>query len=259
MKLPALLHHEIFTPEISHHTTPIVLIHGLFGDLHNLGVLGRELRKTHTVVQIDVRNHGDSPRAQSMTYAEMAQDVLDLIRALNIEKAIVIGHSMGGKIAMALAALAPDVTEKVVVIDMAPVAYGVRRHDEIIAALEDVTAAGVSTRTDAAAIMAQRIREDGVIPFLLKSFKQGEWKFNLPVIKAQYESIIGWETLPPQQVPLLLIPGGNSSYVKPEYRDAIMAQFPQATAHVIAGCGHWVHAEKPDAVLRAIGRFLDKA
>ena len=70
MKLPALLHHEIFTSETSHHTTPIVLIHGLFGDLHNLGVLGRELRKTHTVVQIDVRNHGDSPRAQTMTYGK---------------------------------------------------------------------------------------------------------------------------------------------------------------------------------------------
>ena len=127
MKLPALLHHEIFTPEISHHTTPIVLIHGLFGDLHNLGVLGRELRKTHTVIQIDVRNHGDSPRAQTITYREMAQDVLDLIRSLNIEKVIVIGHSMGGKIAMALAALAPDVTEKLIVIDMAPLltAYAV--------------------------------------------------------------------------------------------------------------------------------------
>ncbi|WP_117086180.1 alpha/beta fold hydrolase, partial [Klebsiella pneumoniae] len=83
---------------------------------------------------IDVRNHGDSPRAQTMTYREMAQDVLDLIRSLNIEKVIVIGHSMGGKIAMALAALAQDVTEKLIVIDMAPVAYGVRRHDEIIAA-----------------------------------------------------------------------------------------------------------------------------
>ncbi|WP_413493423.1 alpha/beta fold hydrolase [Morganella psychrotolerans] len=258
MKLPALLHYEMFTPEISQSATPVILIHGLFGDLHNLGVLGRGLRTTHTVVQIDVRNHGDSPRANTMSYAEMAQDVLDLITALTFEKVIVIGHSMGGKIAMALAALAPETVKALVVIDIAPVAYGVRRHDEIIAALEDVTNAGVTTRQAATSVMEQRIREDGVIPFLLKSFAQGEWKFNLPVIKAQYESIIGWEPLPAQNVPLLLIPGGKSSYVKPEYREAIMQQFPQATAHVIAGCGHWVHAEKPDAVLRAIGRFLEK-
>ena len=113
-----------------------MLIHGLFGDLNNLGVLGRDLRQDHTVIQIDVRNHGHSPHSESMHYHDMAQDVLALLNSLNIAKAIVIGHSMGGKIAMAMTALAPLRLERIVVIDMSPVAYNVRRHDKIFAALE---------------------------------------------------------------------------------------------------------------------------
>ncbi|OTA18687.1 acyl-CoA esterase [Xenorhabdus beddingii] len=257
MKSNSQLNYHFHTPENPQSSTPIVLIHGLFGDLNNLGGLGRDLQQHYPVIQIDVRNHGISPLMETMDYPNMAQDVLALLDKLTLSKATVIGHSMGGKIAMAMTAMAPEQIDKIVVIDMAPVAYPVRRHDSIFTALNNVTAAGAQTRQAATEIMRQDIQEEGVIQFLLKSFRQGEWKFNLPVLQKEYEKIIGWETIPAWHKPALFIRGGNSDYVTEAYREDIVRQFPQATAWVVAGCGHWVHAEKPEAVLRAIHRFLE--
>ncbi|WP_426577830.1 esterase [Xenorhabdus stockiae] len=256
MKSNNQLNYHLHKPENPLSSTPIILIHGLFGDLNNLGILGRDLQQNYPVIQIDVRNHGISPRMENMDYRDMAQDVLALLDELDIAKAIIIGHSMGGKIAMSMTAIAPERIEKIVVIDIAPVAYQARRHDSIFAALHKVTEAGVQTRQAATDIMLEDIKEDGVIPFLLKSFRQGEWRFNLPVLQKEYEKIIGWETIPAWHKPALFIRGGNSDYITEEYRQDIINQFPQATAWVVAGAGHWVHAEKPEAVLRAIHRFL---
>ncbi|MCU6666043.1 esterase [Silvania hatchlandensis] len=239
-----------------HNNSPIVLVHGLFGSLDNLGVLARDLVTDHALLQVDMRNHGQSPRSVQMTYADMAQDLLDTLDAHNIEKATLVGHSMGGKAVMALTALAPERIDGLVVIDVAPVDYAVRRHDEIFAAINAVTEAGVSTRQQAATVMREHLDEEGVVQFLLKSFVDGEWRFNVPALWDQYSNIVGWQPVPAWSHPALFIPGGNSPYVTEAYRDALLAQFPQARAHVIAGAGHWVHAEKPDAVLRAIRRYL---
>ncbi|KAA8999922.1 esterase [Affinibrenneria salicis] len=236
---------------------PIVLIHGLFGNLDNLGVLARDLQSQHATLQIDLRNHGLSPRDAQMNYPAMAQDVLSLLDDLNIERAVVIGHSMGGKVAMALSALIPTRLDKLVAIDIAPVDYQLRRHDSIFAALRAVSAAGVTQRADAARLMRAEIKEEGVIQFLLKSFHQGEWRFNVPVLWDQYENIVGWQDVPAWPHPILFIRGANSPYLDDRYRPDLLRQFPQARAYVIAGSGHWVHAEKPAAVLRAIRRFLD--
>jgi esterase len=240
-------------------TLPVLLIHGLFGTLDNLGVLARDLKQQHQVLQVDMRNHGHSGRSDDMSYAAMAQDLLDTMDEVGFEKALVIGHSMGGKAAMAMTALAPERIEKLVAIDIAPVDYDTRRHDEIFAAVNAVTDAKASDRQSAAECMRQYIDEEGVIQFLLKSFQQGEWRFNVPVLMAEYAKIIGWENIPAWNHPALFIRGGLSPYVQDKYRDAIASQFPQARAHVVAGTGHWVHAEKPDAVLRAVHRFIDEA
>lgn len=236
---------------------PVVLIHGLFGSLDNLGVLARGLKDRRRLVQVDVRNHGLSPRSEEMNYPAMAQDVVETLDDLGIDRFTVVGHSMGGKIAMALTALAPERIEQLVVIDIAPVAYQERHHDLFFAALKAVSAAGITTRSEASALMRQRIEDEGVIQFLLKSFHEGEWRFNVPVLWDTYDEIIGWETLPPWPHPALFIRGERSFYLDDQYRDALLAQFPRARAHVIGGAGHWVHAEKPEAVLRVIRRFLD--
>ena len=244
------------TAQSPNNNSPIVLVHGLFGSLDNLGVLARDLVTDHEILQVDMRNHGLSGRSEEMTYAAMAQDLRDTLDANNIQKATLIGHSMGGKAVMALTALAPERISGLVVIDVAPVNYDVRRHDEIFAAINAVTEAGVATRQQAAAVMREHLDEEGVVQFLLKSFVDGQWRFNVPVLWDQYSHIVGWEAVPAWPHPTLFIRGGNSPSVTDAYRDALLAQFPQARAHVIAGAGHWVHAEKPDAVLRAIRRYL---
>ena len=215
-----------------HNNSPIVLVHGLFGSLDNLGILARDLVTDHDIIQVDMRNHGLSPRSPEMNYPAMAQDLLDTLDDRQIEK--------------------------LVAIDIAPVDYHVRRHDEIFAAINAVTDAQASSRQQAASVMRQHLQEEGVIQFLLKSFVDGEWRFNVPVLWDQYPHIVGWETIPAWEHPALFIPGGNSPYVTEAYREQLLAQFPQARAHVIAGAGHWVHAEKPEAVLRAIRRYLSE-
>ncbi len=236
---------------------PIVFIHGLFGNLDNLGVLARDLQNQHDILQIDVRNHGLSPRSPEMNYTVMAEDVLALLDDLQLKQVIMIGHSMGGKIAMALSALMPDRIDRIVVIDIAPVDYQLRRHDQVFSAVKAVSAAGITQRAAAAVLMRDYLPEEGVIQFLLKSFQQGEWRFNVPALWDQYENIVGWQELPAWHGPILFIRGGNSPYLDDRYRDALLRQFPAAKAHVVAGAGHWVHAEKTEAVLRAIHRFLD--
>ncbi|XXD10664.1 esterase [Klebsiella sp. R445] len=239
-----------------HNNSPVILVHGLFGSLDNLGILARDLVSDHDVVQVDMRNHGLSPRSPEMSYAAMAQDLIDTLDDRQIEKATFIGHSMGGKAVMALSAVAADRIDGLVAIDIAPVDYHVRRHDEIFAAINAVTEAAATSRQQAAAVMREHLQEEGVIQFLLKSFVDGQWRFNVPVLWDQYPHIVGWEPIPAWPHPALFIPGGNSPYVTDAYRNTLLAQFPQARAHVIAGAGHWVHAEKPEAVLRAIRRYL---
>lgn len=192
-----------------------------------------------------------------MNYPAMAQDLVDTLDALQIDKATFIGHSMGGKAVMALTALAPDRIDKLVAIDIAPADYHVRRHDEIFAAINAVSESDAQTRQQAAAIMRQHLNEEGVIQFLLKSFVDGEWRFNVLGIVGSVSAYCGLGENPGMGSPCPVYPGGNSPYVSEQYRDDLLAQFPQARAHVIAGAGHWVHAEKPDAVLRAIRRYLN--
>lgn len=237
---------------------PILLIHGLFGSLDNLGVLARGLKETHPLIMVDVRNHGRSPRAETMSYHDMAQDMLDTLDAHRLDRVSVIGHSMGGKIAMAMSALAAERLEQLVMIDIAPVDYQTRRHDDIFAAIAAVDSAGVRLRSEAAQIMRDHIAEDGVIQFILKSFHEGEWRFNVPALQENYPTISGWQPIPPWPHPALFIRGADSPYLDNRYRDALLQQFPQAHANVINGAGHWVHAEKPDSVLRAIRRFFDR-
>ncbi|MBV4412366.1 esterase [Enterobacteriaceae bacterium YMB-R22] len=252
-----ILNARLQTAQNAASSSPVVLIHGLFGSLDNLGVLARDLAYSHDVLQLDLRNHGLSPRSDEITYAAMARDVLETLDEYGIKQVTPIGHSMGGKVAMALSALAPERLDKLVVIDIAPVAYPVRRHDKIFAAIRAVSNAGVTTRQDAAEIMRKHLAEEGVIQFLLKSFSQGGWRFNVPALWNNYDDILGWQPVPAWDRPALFIRGGESPYIQDACRDTLLKQFPRSRAYVIAGAGHWAHAEKPQAVLRAIHRFLN--
>ncbi|MGL5585292.1 MAG: alpha/beta fold hydrolase [Plesiomonas sp.] len=237
----------------------LVLIHGLFGTLDNLGLLARDLVKDHHIVQVDLRNHGQSFFSDQINYRLMADDLIALLDHLNIRSATFIGHSMGGKVAMTIAQTAPDRVDQLVVLDMSPVDYQVRRHDNVFRALHAVSQAKPTRRSEAVNLMQPFLKEEGVILFLLKSFDanaESRWRFNVTALENQYANIVGWQDELPWQGPVLFVKGELSPYIQDQHREQIMRQFPAAKAHVIAGTGHWLHAEKPDAVLRAIRRFL---
>ncbi|MCG9631587.1 alpha/beta fold hydrolase [Vibrio sp. Isolate30] len=237
----------------------IVLIHGLFGNLDNLGLLARDLKIDHQVLSIDLRNHGVSPHSDTHDYRSMAGDVAQLLMSLNISNPTVIGHSMGGKVAMALTELVE--INKLIVLDMAPVAYTQSRHDNVLAGLNAVIQEQPTSRSEALQVLARHIEIDGVRQFLTKSLYKNEqgimvWRFNVASLEANYANIIGWEPIEKTSVKTLLIKGGDSDYLMPEHQSVVQQQFSNVKAHVIANTGHWLHAEKPKEVLRAIRKFL---
>ncbi|NAW70206.1 alpha/beta fold hydrolase [Vibrio sp. V27_P1S3P104] len=253
--MSALLNYKL---EGEGHT--VVLIHGLFGNLSNLGLLARDLKIDHQVLSIDLRNHGQSFHSSQHNYALMARDVDQLLQHLGITQATIIGHSMGGKVAMKLADLAPDIIQQLIVLDMAPVAYHIRRHDHIFAGLDSVLEQKPASRSEVMALLAKHISQESVCQFLAKSLINQDsvmlWRFNLDAIKANYENILGWEPIAKNKTPALFIKGADSNYLTAEHQTAIQQQFYNAKAHVIAKTGHWLHAEKPIEVLRAIRKFI---
>lgn len=239
---------------------PLVLIHGLFGNLDNLGLLARDLVTDYKVISIDLRNHGQSFHDAQMSYPLMAQDIKRLLDELNIASTIVIGHSMGGKAAMALADLAPELVSQLIVLDMSPVAYSERRHDHVFAGLRAVKKEQPTNRREALNCLAKHIEMEGVRQFLSKSLYQQDgvmqWRFNVDAIYSNYNNILGWQPISPFKKPTLFLKGANSDYIQSAHQSEILNQFPNSKAHIIANTGHWLHAEKPNEVIRAIRRFL---
>lgn len=238
-----------------------VLIHGLFGSTDNLNVIANALSEHYQVINIDVRNHGQSFHTQHIDYPSMAQDVINVLKYHNIASSHLIGHSMGGKIAMQLALSHPEYVKKLAVLDIAPVAYHAR-HNDIFAALQSVASQHISSRSQADTLMQAHIPELGVRQFLLKSLRKtqtGEfnWQFNLPALIENYPAILAkLEANTPFQGDTLFIKGSNSDYIAAEHRNAIAQLFPRAKAKIINGAGHWLHAEKPAAVNKSISDFL---
>jgi len=203
-----------------------------------------------------MRNHGASPWHADCSYEAMAGDLAAAVRRLCGGEAVVLGHSMGGKAAMALALSHPEKVDRLIVADMAPVAY---EHDQtrFIEAMRGVDLAHVSRRSEAAAQLADI--EPGVASFLLQSLDIAEkkWKLNLDVLEAEMPRILDWPEFPGQfDGPALFLSGGDSAYVQRGYRDAIRGLFPKARFASIPGAGHWLHADKPAETEAAIRAFL---
>lgn len=238
----------------------VIVIHGLFGSLENLNVISKHLSSDYTVTSVDLRNHGLSAHSTEMSYSLMAQDIIDLMDDLNIEHAHFIGHSMGAKVAMQCGLnFAPRVS-KLVIMDIAPVTYQERRHDEIFSALQSVSQHSINDRKQADLLLAEYIDEPGVRQFLLKSLKKTEqgmqWKFNHTVLQQEYANILTAPTGTPYSGSTLVLKGSQSPYIDSSHRPAFLALFPNCQAKVIQGAGHWLHAEKPSAVNIAITGFL---
>ncbi|PJG85839.1 alpha/beta fold hydrolase [Conservatibacter flavescens] len=256
-----LLNYQFTPPAFPSSSPTLVFIHGLFGDMNNLGVIARAFSENYPILRVDLRNHGESFHTPDMNYSLMADDLYRLIQHLKLNKLILIGHSMGGKTAMTFAARYPELVEKLIVIDIAPVSYQEKWHTRVFEGLFAVKQAAPETRQQARPILAQHIQEESIIQFMLKSFDNQtteKFRFNVTALFQNYNTLMDWQSVSPCLVPTLFIKGGDSPYILPEYRTTILAQFPHSTAFTISGSGHWVHAEKPTHVVRAIEKFLEK-
>lgn len=238
----------------------VVLIHGLFGSFENLGGLSRALHEDFQILNVDVRNHGRSAHSDDISYPLMAADLAETLASLNLEPFAIVGHSMGGKIAMQYALSSLPAPQRLVIADIAPVSY-TPRHQRIFAGLSAIDLDNLASRTAAEQQLAVFIDEPGVRQFLLKSLDktaQGfSWRFNLPALMTHYNALISAPTTDGVFTgPTLFIKGANSDYILPEHRSTIMTSFPAAQAKVISGAGHWLHAEKPQAFNRIVRDFL---
>jgi pimeloyl-ACP methyl ester carboxylesterase len=240
--------------------TPLLIVHGLFGNLDNWLTLGKKFSEHTNVYLIDQRNHGHSPHSDAFNYDIMANDLYELILGLTLSKVDIIGHSMGGKAAMRLAQLHPEVIHKLVVVDIGPKGYPMH-HDVILEGLNALDFDFIKTRGEADAALSHYIPDDGVRQFLLKNLFWKEkgilaWRMNLPVLTATISDIIG--ALPADKVSIetLFIRGEKSNYILESDYSAIYEQFPHSDIETVYNAGHWVHAENPLDFHRAVMEFL---
>lgn len=245
---------------------PAILIHGLFGQGTNLQAQAVALAEDYQVSMLDLPNHGRSLALDSTALAVMADELLNWLDAHHLDKVALLGHSLGGKVAMELALTHPDRVSALVVADIAPVTYTGRRHDNIFAGIRAVAAEQPASRREAGAVLARYIDDDGVIAFLLVSLTRGEqghynqWRFNWPVLEAGYSELLAAPAaLGPYKGPVLFIKGAESDYLLAEHQSDVMRLFPRASIKVMAGCGHWLHAEQPRLFNNIVRRFLAQA
>lgn len=254
------LHHRVTGTEVAG-KRPVLLLHGLFGDGDNLGAVGRHLEHDRRVALADLRNHGASPHRPSMSLAEMAADATALLDRLGWPTCDVVGHSLGGKIAMQLALTAPGRVARLAVADIAPVRYP-PHHQAVFAALEALDVDAVGSRADADRALARHLDEPALRQFLLKSLRRDDghyrWQFNLSALMGCYDSQLSAAPAgAPYNGPTLFIKGELSDYILHAHEPAIRALFPHAQFKMINGTGHWLHGEKPAAFNRVVSDFLD--
>ena len=239
---------------------PVILLHGLFGSASNLMAVARSLATDYKVIRMDLRNHGKSPHSDIMDIPTMAEDVLATMDTLGVQQAHILGHSLGGKVAMQLAVTAPDRVSRLVVADIAPVRYG-RGHDEIITALLGMDLRALRSREQADNLLQKAVPELAIRQFLLKNIvRDGKdawaWRMNLPVIADCYDNLRDAPSAEPFAGPTLFIRGELSKYIRDENRVPMQRQFPQMALLTIAGAGHWLHAEYPQIFNAMVADFL---
>ena len=237
---------------------PLLIAHGLFGSARNWGVIAKRLSDQRQVIAVDMRNHGQSDWHDSHTYPDMADDLARVIADTG-GRADVLGHSMGGKAAMLLALTHPDLVNRLVVADIAPIAYG-HSQMQYIEAMRGVDPTRIERRSDAENTLATR----GVEPALQSFFTQSldipgrRWRLNLDALAQNMDAIIGFPPVTGSWPgPTLFLTGALSDYVRREHRDRIKALFPTARFASLPGAGHWLHAEKPREFEAAVRAFLN--
>ncbi|WP_290700457.1 alpha/beta fold hydrolase [Amphritea sp.] len=248
--------------QISGSGAPLIIMHGLFGTQSNWSGQIKALADHFTVYAIDLPNHGRSPHTNRTSYPLMADNIIELMDQHNLDSAHILGHSMGGKVAMQLAMNNPQRVRKLIIVDIAPVQYP-NHHGDVFTGLNAVDLNNLKSRGDADKQLSQHVEELSVRQFLLTNLYRTEakdfaWRMNLPVLEACYDEISKAPTGPAFENPMLFIKGENSDYITTDYRDQILKLFPKADYRLIREAGHWPHAEKATVFTKLVLNYLNK-
>ena len=237
---------------------PSVLLHGLFGTATNFATIQRRLAVGRRVLAFDLRNHGRSAHDPAMAYALMAQDVFDTLHAHGVEQAAIAGHSMGGKVAMHAALRHPDRVTRLLIADIAPVAYK-PRYRAISEAMLSLPLRPGLTRAEADQWLGPAVPDPVMRNFLLSNLRFGaapSWRIGLNAIVAAMPEIEGWSAEGTYEGPTLVLRGETSDYVLPEYRALFRSLFPKVRFASLRAAGHWLHADQPEAFIATLNSFL---
>ncbi len=255
---------------------PIVIVHGLYGSSDNWLTVGKKLGQTQHVYMLDQRNHGRSPKSNEHSFELMKEDLANFFEKQNIDKATVIGHSMGGKAAMYFASEYPEKINKLIVVDIAPKDYfqlaeksQYYLHKNILESLIEVELGNYQSRQEIADALSLKIDGEELVQFLLKNVyrdkvtKQFACRINAPVIYDALDEIISgvnyrWfeDRLPIFNYPVLFIRGEKSNYIMDEDLHKIQKIYPEVQIDNIPDAGHWLHAEQPQLFMEALTRFV---
>ena len=250
--------------EYSESGAPVLVLHGLFGSLSNWGWHCKQLAQQYAVYGVDLRNHGDSPHSDQLDYQVMADDVRELIVRLGLKYCCIVGHSMGGKVAMQLALGFPDLVEKLVIVDIAPVSYpeNADRHRSVLVGMDAVKLNEIKSRAEAEVTLRDYISEEATRKFLLTNLvrnKKGlfEWRLHKDSIRENHANLrAGLTATKSFFKPVLFVKGSLSPYIKSEHEGQIKEFFPAASVKLIMDAGHWLHAEQPQALQKILLKFL---
>ncbi len=267
-----ILNYKIFTPEdtadkTNKVKTPLFILHGLLGSMDNWRTQARRLSQTRTVITLDLRNHGDSPHIKGMSYREMYEDVIKVAKAENIQSFHLLGHSMGGKVAMQLALAHPEMVESLIVVDIAPKPYPLW-HQNMFQAVMTVPIESITSRNQIDEHLKGAIEDRAERSFMLKNIKRNpgteddaprySWKPNLKEISRGYLKIAGFTTaLEQYSKETLFIKGGNSPYIQDSDSTLIQSLFPNSAVTTIKESGHLPHIQQKDAFFESVTLFLD--
>lgn len=254
---------------------PLIIIHGLYGSSDNWLTVGKMLSEYFSVYIIDQRNHGLSPHTATHTYNDMVNDLLDFLDSQNIEKANILGHSMGGKTAMLFTHQYPERVKKLIVVDIAPVNYAdstiasprIAYHQNIIDTMANINVENYPNRTAIDQVLAKTLKSVATRQFILKNLSRKgsgfEWKLNVMVIKDYLKDIMNGI---PKDIsehstytPALFIKGEKSDYIGINDSHTIKKLFPKSEIVIIPNAGHWVHAEQPKLLVKTVDYFCKNA
>ncbi|WP_374455804.1 alpha/beta fold hydrolase [Nocardioides sp.] len=254
---------SLHTTVLGDHGPTVAFCHGLFGQGKNWTQIAKALSADHRVVLVDMPNHGRSPWTETFDYLDLADQVADTLRP---EGALaLVGHSMGGKIAMCLALRHPELVERLAVVDIAPVAYDSGR--EFVGYIETMRGLDLTTierRDEAEEALREAVPNPVVRSFLLQNLRRTDdgwqWQVNLELLGEEMAGLVGWPDAELGEAtydgPVLWVGGADSDYISDESGGEMDRRFPRNRRVLVKGAGHWVHSEQPQVFLEVMRRFL---